>query len=244
MATITGAEFQAIVETYILNEGVRDQLEVTLADFYSAISIDEDLDSGDSATIGLPFQDVTIYTNSATGQKLVLYFGSRSEYTLSDDAGFDFILDASGGGGNPLLVGNSRDNVMVGSDESEEGNPSQEFNGGAGNDTLIGAGGRDTLDGGTGDDVMYGGTGGDRYIVDSTGDVIVEYADEGDDDTVVINRSYTLADHFEHLELSGTEEINGTGNAADNKLSGNSAGNLLSGEDGNDTMFGNAGNDT
>ena len=124
----------------------------------------------------------------------------------------------------------------------KEGNDT--LNGLAGNDTLIGGAGNDKLDGGTGSDKMTGGTGNDTYIVDNTGDVVTENANEGTD-TVISSISYTLGNNLENLSLTlvGTAAINGTGNALDNVLTGNSAINTLSGGAGNDTLDGGAGAD-
>ncbi|QLA20092.1 beta strand repeat-containing protein [Desulfolutivibrio sulfoxidireducens] len=54
----------------------------------------------------------------------------------------------------------------------------------------------------------------------------------------------TLASGQTNLTLTGTANINGTGNAANNTIIGNSGKNVLSGLDGNDSLAGGAGNDT
>jgi Ca2+-binding RTX toxin-like protein len=117
--------------------------------------------------------------------------------------------------------------------------------------TLTGGAGNDTLDGGAGNDSMIGGIGNDVYGVDSTGDIVVENANEGTD-TVQSSIAYTLSTNLENLTLTGTANINGTGNASDNVLVGNSGNNslvasagndILNGGIGADTMIGGAGND-
>lgn len=117
--------------------------------------------------------------------------------------------------------------------------------GGSGNDTitgnaaantLIGNAGADTLDGGAGIDTMVGGAGADRYIVDVTGDVITEQAGEGAD-TVLASVTYTLSAEVENLELTGTANINGTGNALANLITANSGNNNIDGGAGVDTVI-------
>ncbi len=113
----------------------------------------------------------------------------------------------------------------------------------SGADTLYGLAGNDTLSGGAGADAMYGGTGDDTYVVDNTGDTVIENAEEGTD-TVQTSVTYTLAANVENLTLTGTAAINGTGNALNNTLTGNSANNTLTGDAGDDYLDGGTGNDT
>ena len=121
------------------------------------------------------------------------------------------IENAIGGSGNDHMVGNQLDN------------------------TLTGNAGNDWLDGGTGHDTLIGGTGDDTYFVDSSGDVIVENAGEGND-TVVAGFSYSLVGtQLENIALTGTGNFSATGNDADNILAGNSGLNKLTGGLGNDT---------
>jgi Ca2+-binding RTX toxin-like protein len=63
--------------------------------------------------------------------------------------------------------------------------------GGAGDDTIFGGPGNDRIDGGTGADFMAGGPGNDLFIVDSTGDRVIE-APGGGTDTVHSTVSFTL----------------------------------------------------
>ncbi len=112
-----------------------------------------------------------------------------------------------------------------------------------GADSLVGGGGNDTLNGFAGADTLRGGMGDDKYYVDNIGDVIIENTDEGFD-SMNSSVTYTLAANVEKLLLTGTSDINGTGNALDNLLVGNSGSNLLTGAAGNDTLNGGAGSDT
>ena len=110
------------------------------------------------------------------------------------------------------------------------------------NNRLVGGAGNDTLDGAGGNDTMLGGAGDDSYYVESTNDVVTEYANEGID-TVYGSITYTLGTNQENLTLIGAASINGVGNGLDNVLTGNSAANTLTGGAGNDWLDGKEGND-
>ncbi|HEY4731993.1 MAG TPA: calcium-binding protein, partial [Gammaproteobacteria bacterium] len=110
------------------------------------------------------------------------------------------------------------------------------------NNVLIGNSAANTLSGGTGSDTMSGGLGNDTYVVDNTGDIVTENADEGTD-LVQSSVTYTLANNVENLTLTGTSSRSGTGNALNNILTGNSAVNTLTGGAGNDTLNGGSGAD-
>ncbi len=141
------------------------------------------------------------------------------------------------GGANISAEGNDLSNVLTGNSGKNT------LSGLGGNDTLLGLAGDDLLDGGAGNDSMVGGAGNDTYVVDAAGDIVVENADEGID-LVRASVTHTLAANVEHLELTGSADINGTGNELNNSLTGNSGNNVLSGLGGNDTLLGGGGNDT
>ncbi|MGB4069840.1 MAG: calcium-binding protein [Nitrospira sp.] len=146
-----------------------------------------------------------------------------------------FMLSISG----PLphtLVGTPGNDVLTG------GRGDDTLSGLAGNDLLHGGEGNDVLDGGTGVDTMQGGTGNDTYMVDMPGDVVIELVNEGID-TVHSSMTYTLGANLEHLTLTSTAAINGTGNALNNVLLGNSASNTLKGGAGHDRLDGGLGSD-
>ncbi|HEY9878649.1 MAG TPA: calcium-binding protein [Leptolyngbyaceae cyanobacterium] len=122
-------------------------------------------------------------------------------------------------------------------------------------DVIYGYAGNDILDGGLGADIMDGGDGNDTYYVDNVGDVVKEYYDDsigGTADTVYSSVSYSLSPGtfynqghgIENLYLTGTANINATGNSKNNILKGNSGSNVLNGGLGADTMDGGDGNDT
>ncbi len=89
------------------------------------------------------------------------------------------------------------------------------------------------LDGGAGADVMAGLAGDDTYVVENSGDVVVELAGQGID-TVESRLTYYLTANVENLTLTGSAAINGIGNGLSNILTGNSAANTLVGGAGND----------
>jgi Ca2+-binding RTX toxin-like protein len=117
--------------------------------------------------------------------------------------------------------------------------------GNAGNNRITGNSGNNILNGGLGNDTLIGGLGNDIYVVDTTTDTITELAAQGTD-TIQSSVTYSIATstNIENLDLTGTGNINGTGNAGNNRITGNSGNNILNGGAGNDTLAGNAGNDT
>ncbi len=176
---------------------------------------------------------------------------SYISFSIDGGAGRQFIehialqgsanIDATGNALANKLIGNIGDNVL---------------SGGAGADYLKGVAGNDTLDGGTGADKMLGGSGNDTYIVDNVGDQVFETkgaykaTDAGGTDIVMSSVSYSIASningrqHIENMTLTGSANINATGNDLANVLTGNAGANVLSGLDGNDTIDGGGGNDT
>ena len=117
----------------------------------------------------------------------------------------------------------------------------------AGNDVLIGGIGDDSLDGGADDDALFGGDGNDVYYVDSAGDTVTEsgLAGSGALDVIFASISYQSAANVERLNLTGTDDINGTGvNGQNDIIFGNSGNNIIDGLTGTDNMNGGAGDDT
>jgi trimeric autotransporter adhesin len=145
-------------------------------------------------------------------------------------------INGTGNGLDNILTGNGGVNTLNGGDGNDT------LYGMGGNDVLRGNGGDDHLEGGAGNDNMAGGTGDDTYVVSGT-DTISEAAGEGVD-TVWAASTYTLGANLDNLLLTGTSNINGTGNSLANVLTGNSGNNVLTGGSGNDTLHGGAGNDT
>ncbi len=163
--------------------------------------------------------------------------GNGNDYLYGGD-GNDYL---DGGFGNDSLNGGLGYDILYGGDGDDYLNGGLSFAG----DTLYGGAGNDTLYGLGSSDILYGGTGDDTYIIDTyTYPNFVENPNEGID-TVQSSVTWTLYNNnLENLILTGSDAINGTGNASDNTITGNSASNSLEGQDGNDNLFGEAGNDT
>ena len=94
--------------------------------------------------------------------------------------------------------------AQLGRTISEGNDGNDELFGEADNDILVGQQGNDRLDGGTGVDRMIGGVGDDIYIVDSSGDNVVEF-ENGGRDQVLASANFSLGTHVENLILTGTE---------------------------------------
>ncbi|ESQ91526.1 hypothetical protein ABAC460_05955 [Asticcacaulis sp. AC460] len=111
------------------------------------------------------------------------------------------------------------------------------------NNTLTGTSGNNLLDGGTGADKMTGGLGDDTYYVDHVQDNVAETHWQGND-TVISSVSYSLFGRaVETLVLTGTGNLNATGNSLANVLTGNAGANTLDGGTGNDMLTGGLGAD-
>ncbi len=170
---------------------------------------------------------------------------ARSNDTYYVDNTGDTVIEANGAGTDQVsstvsfsLAGQYLENLTL----TGSGNINATGNSLA--NTLTGNSGNNVLNGGTGADAMAGGAGNDTYYVDNIGDTVIEAAGAGTDQ-VFSTVSFSLASQYaENLALTGSGNINGTGNALANTLTGNSGNNALSGGDGNDTLEGGAGTDT
>ncbi|MCX6972879.1 MAG: calcium-binding protein [Verrucomicrobia bacterium] len=178
--------------------------------------------------------DITI-GSTAQGLGIATLSGGTGNSTLTADTTFGTNLANSisavyftGGAGNDSLSGNNGNDTL---------------SGGNGNDTLVGGSGNDSFDGGAGNDSMVGGLDNDTYTVDSSSDSAVESASQGTD-VVLSSITYSLGNHVESLILTGSGNLNGTGNSLNNSLTGNSGVNSLTGDGGDDFLDGQAGIDT
>ena len=168
-------------------------------------------------------------------------------------------LNAAGNALDNVLLGNAANNRLIGGagDDTLSGAGGNDtLLGGTGADLLFGGGGDDTLAGGTGADTLFGGAGNDAYIVDETGDRVIETTtiggtvDAGGQDTisaaVSVDLLHTAGMQFvEVVELAvGTAALDVTGNALDNRITGNAGVNRIDGGDGDDSIDGQGGGDT
>ena len=172
-----------------------------------------------------------ITENAGQGTDTVI--STLGSYTL--DANLENLV--LGGSGNNFGTGNELGNVITGNSGSNF------LFGLTGDDTLIGGAGNDILDGGLGTDSLIGGVGDDAYVINDETDTITEDAGGGID-AVFSTVSYALSANLENLTLSGSNDLNGTGNSDRNTIVGNLGDNILDGGASNDTLIGGEGNDT
>jgi Ca2+-binding RTX toxin-like protein len=169
-----------------------------------------------------------------TGQSNEVYGGSGNDtLTIGGES------QGYGGAGNDVITGTLDDYYQY-----LYGDAGDDFitSGGASGSRLFGGAGDDTLVTTSYSDYLYGGTGNDTYVVSSAANAITEEFNEGTD-TIQSSVDWMLEDNIENLTLTGTEAINGTGNASDNLIFGNSGNNTLNGAGGNDILQGGGGTD-
>ena len=195
--------------------------------------------SGNDALLGGLGNDVL---DGGTGSD-VMTGGAGSDTYYVDDAG-DVVIELGIPGVDTVnstisysLTANVENLVLV----AGAGDISGTGNGLA--NTITGNEGNNVIDGGAGADTMIGGLGDDTYYVDNAGDVITELANGGHD-LVYSSISYTLPSFVEDVTLTGTADIDATGNTQSNIINGNSGANTLDGGIGNDALYGNDGSDT
>ena len=186
--------------------------------------------------------------------------GNGGNNLLDGKAGADKMI--GGNGNDTYLVDNVQDQVVEAAGEGLDTVESRishtlaanvenltlvgtgDINGGGNSldNVIVGTSGANRLNGLAGADTMRGGSGNDTYVVDNTGDVVVEIANFGTD-TVESAITYTLGANVENLVLTGTRAINGTGNGLANTLTGNGGANRLAGGAGRDVLTGGSGGD-
>ena len=74
--------------------------------------------------------------------------------------------------------------------------------------------------------MLIGGTGDDTFVIDSVLDTVNENLNEGTD-LILTSVSYTLPNNVEKITLTGSLDINATGNDLDNTFKSNSGTNEI-----------------
>ncbi len=233
--------------------------------------IDTVLSSAPSYYVG-PYIEILTLTGTgnisggATGNGSVTINGNSGNNVLHGNAGIDTLI---GGAGNDVYtVFNAQtvvtENVNEGTDKVLStvscalsanvenlflnGTADLTATGNALSNVMVGNTGNNLIDGGAGNDRMFGGAGNDTYVVDNDGDRVSEQLvaghDDGGVDTVMSSVTYHIYSFVENLTLTGTGNINATGNDLANTLTGNAGNNGLNGNTGADTMLGGQGSDT
>jgi Ca2+-binding RTX toxin-like protein len=194
-------------------------------------------------------QVVAPATGTATGKT---YTGTSGNDTFRVTSTLDKVVEAANGGTDTITatvsytLPDNVENLVLATDAALSGTGNALDNrliGNAGVNVLKGLAGNDYLDGAGGADTLYGGLGDDTYKVDASTVKVIELAKEGTD-SVITTITYTLTANVENLRLDGSANINGTGNAEDNRMIGNAGANVLTGLAGNDYLDGGAGIDT
>lgn len=192
--------------------------------------------------------DDTLYAGT---QKTMLYGGSGDDLYIVKNTG-DVVVELNNQGIDTVrsfvdfALGSNIENLTLqgGLDITGKGNDlNNRLTGNDGQGTLLGFAGNDTLTAGSQRTQLYGGAGDDLYVVKNADDLVVELWGEGVD-TVRSSVTYTLTTNVENLTLQGVENLDGHGNALNNKIIGNSGNNNLFGGDGRDYLSGGLGNDT
>ncbi len=210
-------------------------------------------------TNGTIVREKATYTDAANNAEVVTKDWNLIVGTSGNNSGNNANTGTRNGTSNSDAIfglgGNDSMNGLAGDDR---------IYGGTGNDTLTGGADNDYLDGGSGTNGLRGGSGNDLYVVSSTDDTVDErmYAgntatngsDAGGIDGVLSSITYTLTSStatgnasrglIENLTLTGTGNIDGTGNALANVITGNAGNNVLNGGGGADLLIGGLGNDT
>lgn len=223
---------------WVLTPGIADIIAIENLYGLSTTTRTGNTTYGYGSNTGNPVLDQLTSLNDAAAENYVAF-------TLFDSGGVDTVnLSGFSGDQRIDLTEGALSDVLGGvlNMGIAYGTVIERARGGAGDDELIGNDAVNRLDGGAGADQMAGGAGNDTYIVDQSGDVIIEHIDGGID-TVEASSSVTLAFAVERLVLTGTN-LSGYGNGLDNRISGAAGNDVLRGVAGDDILIGNDGADT
>jgi Ca2+-binding RTX toxin-like protein len=178
--------------------------------------------------------DTADYRDSLSSERIVVNlatnFGNDGDAQGDTFEGIENVFGTLEG---DLITGDGLANLLLGD---------------GGDDFLSGGEGNDTLDGQSDADQMVGGNGNDTFVVQEKGDTVSELFTLGTDTVrssidFNLNNTTIVQGNVENLTLTGTQDIDATGNSLNNVLIGNSGDNRLSAVAGADTMRGGAGDD-
>ena len=171
----------------------------------------------------------------------------RVQVSFLDDGGWtETVFSAATTVVGTNFTGDAAANVFNGTagDDLADGLAGNDtLNGNDGSDTLIGGAGNDSLNGGLGADQMTGGIGNDVFVVDNTGDVVIDLGGGIDRVETSLN-VFSLGATIENLTFAGIGSFAGIGNGLANTIIGNGGNDTLDGAAGIDRLEGRGGNDT
>ena len=199
---------------------------------------------GNAATNILDGGDGNDFLDGKSGDDIML--GGAGDDTYFVDNASDVVTEAAGKGTD--TVNSTITYTLAGKDNIENltliGTAAINGTGNDFGNILTGNAAANTLDGGVGADTLTGGLGNDTYVVDEAGDVVTEISTlAAEIDTVKAGFSYTLGANVEKLTLTGSSDINGTGNGLANTIIGNAGNNVLDGGARADILQGGLGDD-
>jgi Ca2+-binding RTX toxin-like protein len=200
-------------------------------------------------------------TDSLVAPNRIILIGGDGDNTIDARSFSIGGVTILGGGGDDVLHGSRRADLIEGNDGNDLVNGAQGYDrldGGSGNDTLYGGSGRDTLTGGLGDDDLHGQGSQDtlREFVDS--DVLLsdtEMSGLGTDSIDGIEQAYLTGGVGDNLfdarsfTLGSVTLDGGAGNDSlhggrrDDVIFGGVGDDLVNGSNGNDSLLGGNGND-
>ena len=173
-------------------------------------------DLGNDTLMGDAGTDTVDYSSFLDPVTVVL--GAGSSTGAADTDALSSIENATGGGGQDVLIGDAGANALVGN---------------GGDDTLTGFEGNDTLDGGGSSDLIDYSSAGAGVTVNLSS-VAAQNTGGAGTDTIVACESVLGSNYADTL----------TGNVADNELIGLGGDDTLSGGSGDDLLDGDLGTDT
>lgn len=166
-------------------------------------------------------------------------------FTIANGA---VIENASGSGGNDILIGNEVANQLIGNGGDDA------LFGGAGSDMLIGGAGEDALFGGSGADALFGGSGIDTADYSGSASGVTVFTSgrggrggDAQGDKLDSIENIIGSEQQDQIVLNAATAVDNTVNAGagDDRIRDRDGGtNVLNGEDGDDNIFGGIENDT